>query len=275
MSESDKTTSQAQDYSDSANERSTGRFIFRKDFLGCNEFLKRLLMFATGLVTFPGYVLLNRMRLEGTEHLHRLPDRNVLFVSNHQTYFADVIALFHVFCSVRWGFVDSIRNPIYLFTPKVNSYYVAAEETMSSGLLPRILAYGGSVSIRRTWREAEKNVKRQVNLTDYTMIGTALDNGWVVTFPQGTTTPYAKGRRGTAHVIRRYNPIVVPLVIDGFNQAFHKKGLRLKKIRTDLSIRFKQPLEFDKSTSPDEILTRIMDAIEQLRPPDDRTSASQ
>lgn len=225
-------------------------------------------MTATGLFTYPGYVLFNRMQLEGTAHLAGLPDRHVLFVSNHQTYFADVISLFHVFASVKWGYRDSLRNPVYLLNPKVNVYYVAAEETMTAGLLPRILAYAGSVSIQRTWREADRDVKRQVKLTDYAMIGKALESGWVVTFPQGTTTPYARGRRGTCHIIKRYHPTVVPVVISGFDRAFHKKGLRLRKRGTALSIRIKPPLVFDPDDDADDMLHQIMTAIEQLPPTD-------
>lgn len=223
-------------------------------------------MVATGVFTYPGFTFLNRMRLEGTENLAALPDRGVLFVSNHQTYFADVIALFHIFATVRWGIADSLRNPIHLFTPKVNAYYVAAEETMTAGLLPRILAYAGSVSIKRTWREADRDVKRQVNLSEYAMIGNALECGWVVTFPQGTTTPFAKGRRGTCHIIKRYNPIVVPVVIDGFGEAFKKKGLRIRKRGTALSIHIKPPLEFGVDEDANVMLHRIMEAIEQLPP---------
>ena len=48
------------------------------------------------------------------------------------------------------GRIDSIKNVGYLWNPKLNIYYVAAKETMKSGLLPRILAYAGSVSIERT-----------------------------------------------------------------------------------------------------------------------------
>ena len=51
----------------------------------------------------------------------------------------------------------------------------------------------------------------------------------VITFPQGTTTPFKPIRKGTAHIIKRYKPIVVPIVIDGFRRSFDKKGLRVKK----------------------------------------------
>ena len=39
---------------------------------------------------------------------------------------------------------------------KLNLYYIAAGETMRSGILPKIFAYTGSVSIDRTWRSAER-----------------------------------------------------------------------------------------------------------------------
>ena len=45
----------------------------------------------------------------------------------------------------------------------------------------------------------------------------------VITFPQGTTTPFKPIRRGTAHIIKTYKPIVVPIVIDGFRRSFDKR----------------------------------------------------
>ena len=91
---------------------------------------------------------------------------------------------------------------------------------MKSGILPKIFAYAGSVSIDRTWRSAGKDVKRQVKNSDISNIGKAIDDGWVITFPQGTTTPFKPIRRGTAHIIKTYKPIVIPIVIDGFTQAW-------------------------------------------------------
>ena len=46
----------------------------------------------------------------------------------------------------------SRQNIGYLWNPKLNIYYIAAKETMNAGMLPKILAYAGSVSIERTWR---------------------------------------------------------------------------------------------------------------------------
>lgn len=129
---------------------------------------------------------------------------SVLFVSNHQTYFADVVAMFHVFNASLSGRQDSIKNLGYIWQPKMNMYYVAAAETMKKSLLTKILAYAGSISVERTWRSEGKDVKRQVKMSDITNIGVALEDGWVITFPQGTTTPWKPLRKGTAHIIKKY-----------------------------------------------------------------------
>jgi len=188
----------------------------------------------------------------------------VLFISNHQTYFADVVAMFHVFNASLSGRIDNIKNVGYLWHPKLNIYYVAAKETMKAGLLPRILAYAGSVSIERTWRENGKDIKRQVKLSDISNIKKALDDGWVITFPQGTTTPFRPVRKGTAHIIKHYKPIVIPIVIDGFRRSFDKKGLLIKKRGILQSMIIKKPLEIDyENESVDSIMEKIEYAIEQ------------
>jgi 1-acyl-sn-glycerol-3-phosphate acyltransferase len=206
----------------------------------------------------------NQLKIEGSEIIKSLPEKNVLFISNHQTYFADVVAMFHVFNASLSGRIDSIKNVGYLWNPKLNIYYVAAKETMKSGLLPRILAYAGSISIERTWREKGKEIKRQVKMSDITNIGVALDDGWVVTFPQGTTRPFKPVRKGTAHIIKHYKPIVIPIVIDGFRRSFDKKGLMIKKRGILQSMIIKEPLEFDfDNESIESILEKIEYAIEQ------------
>jgi 1-acyl-sn-glycerol-3-phosphate acyltransferase len=204
------------------------------------------------------------LHIEGSEIIKNLPEKNVLFISNHQTYFADVVAMFHVFNASLSGRIDSIKNVGYLWNPKLNMYYVAAKETMRAGLLPRIMAYAGSVSIERTWRENGQEINRQVKMSDITNIGTALDDGWVITFPQGTTKPFKPVRKGTAHIIKRYKPVVIPIVIDGFRRSFDKKGLMIKKKGILQSMIIKEPLKIDyDNDSVDSILEQIQHAIEQ------------
>ncbi len=237
---------------------------FYRDAFGHLYFLKRSLIFLLGSFTYNRYNGFNKLKVSGTKNLVDLPSQNVLFVSNHQTYFADVFAMYHVFCSVKNGFIDTIKNPVYLLNPKIDFYYVAAEETMKDNVLTKLFAYTGAVTVKRTWRAKGQDVNRKVDLTEVNNIDKALENGWVVTFPQGTTKAFAPGRRGTAHLIKKNNPIVIPVVIDGFRRAFDKKGLKIKKRGINATMTFKEPLQFDfeKETS-DDIMKRIMDAIEQ------------
>lgn len=206
----------------------------------------------------------NELQIEGSEIFKDLPDTNVLFISNHQTYFADVVAMFHVFNAGLKGRIDTIKNVGYIWNPKLNIYYVAAKETMKAGLLPRILAYAGSVSIERTWRDAGKDINRPVKMSDISNIGIALADGWVITFPQGTTKPFKPIRKGTAHIIKKYKPIVIPIVIDGFRRSFDKKGLLIKKRGILQSMHIKAPLEIDyDNESMESILEKIEFSIEQ------------
>ena len=217
-----------------------------------------------GVLTHRRYRGFNELNIVGSEVIKNLTDSNVLFVSNHQTYFADVVAMFHVFNASLHGRIDNIKNVGYLWHPKLNIYFIAAKETMKAGLLPRILAYAGSISIERTWREAGKDINRQVKMSDISDIGRALDDGWVITFPQGTTTPFRHLRKGTAHIIKKYKPIVVPIVIDGFRRSFDKKGLMIKKKGILQSMIIKEPLEFDyENDSMEDIIEKIEYAIEQ------------
>jgi 1-acyl-sn-glycerol-3-phosphate acyltransferase len=225
--------------------------------------LKKALISIIGVLTFPRLNWINKTKISGTENLNDLPKNNVLFVSNHQTYFADVIAMIHIFCSNKWHFKNKIKNPIYLLNPKIDTYFIAAEETMKSGLLPKIFAYAGSVSIKRTWRANGQEVNRQVDMNDISNIGDALNNGWVITFPQGTTKAFAPGRRGTAHIIKKYKPIVIPVTINGFRRAFDKKGLFLKKKGVTLEVKFKAPLQLNYDEDADVLLDMVMKAIEQ------------
>ena len=238
--------------------------MLKKNPFGHYLILKKWLIRYLGFMSHRRYRGFNQLHIEGSEIIKNLSDKNVLFISNHQTYFADVVAMFHVFNASLSGRIDNIKNVGYLWSPKLNIYYVAAKETMHAGLLPRILAYAGSVSIERTWRESGKEVKRQVKMSDISNIGLALNDGWVITFPQGTTKPFKPVRKGTAHIIKHYKPIVVPIVIDGFRRSFDKKGLMIKKRCILQSMIIKEPLDFDyENDSVENIMEKIEYAIEQ------------
>ncbi len=238
--------------------------LFKRNPFGHILFLKKWLIRFFGVLTHRRYRGFNEMYIDGSEIIKNLPDKNVLFISNHQTYFADVVAMFHVFNASLKGREDNIKNVGYLWNPKLNIYYVAAKETMESGLLPKILAYAGAITVERTWRAEGKDVKRDVNPNDTENIKVALQDGWVITFPQGTTRSFKPVRKGTAHIILQHKPIVIPVVIDGFRRSFDRKGLRVKKKGILQSMVIKEPLQIDyENDTVDQVVEKIEYAIEQ------------
>ena len=238
--------------------------LFKKNIFGQYLFIKKWIIRVLGVISHQRYQGFNHLEISGSDILRSLPGTNILFISNHQTYFADVVAMFHVFNASLSGRDDTLKNVAYLWNPKLNLYYIAAKETMKSGLLPKIFAYAGSISIERTWRESGKEVNRQVKMSDISNIKKALNDGWVITFPQGTTKPFKPIRKGTAHIIKYYKPVVVPIVIDGFRRAYDKKGIRIKKKNILQSMEIKPPLDIDyDNESIEKIVEKIQYSIEQ------------
>ncbi|MFK8297908.1 lysophospholipid acyltransferase family protein [Capnocytophaga cynodegmi] len=238
--------------------------LFKRSPFGQILWIKRWLIRIFGVVTHSRYNGFNQLKIEGSDVIRNLPEANVLFISNHQTYFADVAAMLHVFNASLKGRVNTIKNIGYLWNPKLNIYYIAASETMKSGLLPKILSYVGAIPVDRTWREKGKEIQREVKQSDVENIGIALNDGWVITFPQGTTSPWKPIRKGTAHLIKQYKPVVVPIVIDGFRRSFDKKGINIKKKGVQQSMVIKSPLQIDyENESVEQIVEKIEMAIEQ------------
>jgi 1-acyl-sn-glycerol-3-phosphate acyltransferase len=215
------------------------------------EPLKRFLFGALGAYDWLRFAVVNRLRIDGREHLAGLPSMGVLFVSNHLTYYMDVLAIHHALAGSRCRPWDGFRA-------NLNVRFVAAVETLNDrGLIPRVFKYTGAVPIRRTWKDGGDHVKRAVDPADLQRIGSALRRGWLITFPQGTTTAGAPVRKGTAHIIREHMPIVVPVRLDGFDLAFSRKGFRGIASGIDLGVRFGAPLSF----RADDTIERIVDVL--------------
>jgi 1-acyl-sn-glycerol-3-phosphate acyltransferase len=227
--------------------------------------LVRALVYAiVGSVSYPGLNIINRIKIEGTEHLRNLPKKNVLFVSNHQTYFAEVIAFLHIFVQLNGG--NKTNWVSLLFTQSFTSvFFVSAAETMKESWLTRLFELAGSITVKRTWNEGSKEVRQGLDVSDTRKIDRALKSSWVINFPQGTTKAFAPGRKGTVLLIRQNNPIVIPIIISGFNKAFDKKGLKLVNKGTPLTVTFKAPLEIDYNATNDEMMETIMLAIGQSK----------
>ena len=229
------------------------------------KIIRKILYFIIGIVSYPGLAIVNKLKITGTENLKGLPKKNVLFVSNHQTYFAEVITILHIFAAVKWGKKNRLGFPYYLLNPFTNVYYVAAEETMKASFLSKLFTMGGAITVKRTWTGKGTEKRKGLDPSDTRKISRALEENWIIQFPQGTTTPFAPGRKGTAHLIKLHRPIVIPIVIDGFSKAFDKKGLKLKNRGTLLTVNFKESLSVDYDASVEEILDNVMKAIGQKR----------
>jgi 1-acyl-sn-glycerol-3-phosphate acyltransferase len=215
------------------------------DKLKNNRFVRAIVYAIVGSVSYPGLALFNKIKIEGTEHLLGLPKKNVLFVSNHQTYFAEVIAFLHIFCAVKWRKKNKLGVPYYLLNPFTSVFFVSAAETMKKNFVTRLFELAGSITVKRTWNEGSTEVRKGLDPSDTRKIA------------------FAPGRKGTVLLIKQNRPIVIPINISGFNTAFDKKGLRMIKKGTALSVQFKAPLIIDYNNSNDEMMEAIMVAIGQ------------
>ena len=232
----------------------------KKNIFGQTIFLKRLIIGFVGLITHKTFRS-KRFVIRGSKNLVNLPETNVLFVSNHQTYFYDVIAMLHVFNSSVKGRVDSVKRPKYLVNPKTNLYYIASLETMKKSIITKLLTYAGAVLVQRSWRDSGESVSRDIRLEDPDKIKLALQDGWVITFPRGTTDNSKPIRKGTAHIIKNNNPLIVPINLTGFKDVFQRNGLRVINRKKDFSLEIMKPLRIDMTQNSIEEITAEIEKI--------------
>ena len=232
----------------------------KKNIFGQSIFLKRFIIGFIGLITHRTFRN-KRFVIRGSKNLFNIPETNVLFVSNHQTYFYDVIAMLHVFNSSVKGRIDSVKRPKYLINPKTNLYYIASLETMKKSLITKLLTYAGAVLVQRSWRDSGESVSRDIRLEDPDKIKLALKDGWVITFPRGTTDNSKPIRKGTAHIIKNNNPLIVPIKLIGFKDVFQRNGLRVINRKKDFSLEIMKPLRIDTTQSSIEEITIELEKI--------------
>ena len=232
-----------------------------KNIFGQYLIIKKAIIRTIGILTHKTFNN-KRFNIQGTTILNEIPKHNVLFISNHQTYFYDVIAMLHVFNASVNGRRNSLKNILYLLKPKSNIYFIAALETMKASLISKILSYAGSILIKRTWREAGKEITRNIRSEDFDNIIKALNDGWVITFPRGTTDNSKPVRSGTAYIIKQTNPIVIPVKIDGFGDVFERNSLKIKNKTKPFSIKFGNALKFHDDESIESITNQIEKIID-------------
>lgn len=219
--------------------------------------VRRAMILGIGNLATPVYFRwLNEVKAEGDELLKELPRRNVIFLSNHQTYFTEAIAFYDLLYIVH-GL--PYEDPHLRFS--------AATETMKKNLLTKVLTYAGGVTFKRSFREAGKEVNRPVDLEGISKVEEAIATGWLLHFPTGTTQRNAPIRPGMAQLLHRTKPVAVPMRVDGFRDLLlHKQfpGRTGKKatIRLfppmDLADFYAQPFEKERGRKVIEELGKVI-----------------
>src|SRR5689334_14487101 len=133
---------------------------------GISNIVRKVIYAIVGICSYPALVLINKLKISGTEHISTLPKSNVLFVSNHQTYFADVITFLHIFSAVKWRKQNRLGVPFYLLNPFTRVYYVAAEETMKSSFISKLFTLAGAITVKRTWNKGGNEKRRGLDPSD-------------------------------------------------------------------------------------------------------------
>lgn len=106
------------------------------------KLVRKIVYAIVGLFSWPGLAIINKLKISGTEHLEGLPKQNVLFVSNHQTYFADVITFLHIFCAVKWGKGESPWHSL-LFIESIHAGKLCSSRANYEGKLDQPAFYTG------------------------------------------------------------------------------------------------------------------------------------
>ena len=199
-----------------------------------DRLVRRAMILTIGNLVTPVYFRwLNSVKAEGADILAALPRKNVILLSNHQTYFTEAIAFYDLFYIVHGM---PYEDPHLRFS--------AATETMKKNLLTQILTYAGGVTFRRSFREAGQDVKRAVDFEGVSKIEEAIATGWLLHFPTGTTQKDAPIRPGIAHLLHRTKAVAVPVRIDGFREMLLYKQFP-GRTGKDATIRFFPPMDLD------------------------------
>jgi 1-acyl-sn-glycerol-3-phosphate acyltransferase len=227
----------------------------RQTFL--DRWLRRGIITSLGLgFTIPYFRLLNRVKVTGDAVIDKLPRKNVVFLSNHQTYFMEAMAIFDV-VYVRHRL--PLENPFMRFS--------AATETMKHNPLTQLFTKAGGVTFRRSFRDGGKEVKRAVDFEGVAKVEEAIAGGWLLHFPAGTTQKGAPLRPGVAQLLHRTKAVAVPVRVDGFrNLLLYRQvpGKVLKKCRVavhpplDLATFYAAPYHKDAGSEIVERLSKIL-----------------
>jgi len=214
-----------------------GAAVKRKESLEhtfLERWVRRGMIGALGVgFTLPYMRLLNKVRAEGDDLLPTLPRKNVVFLSNHQTYFMEAMAFFDLVYVRRQL---PLEDPILRFS--------AAEETMNKNALLKLAARLAGITFKRSFREGGRDVNRPVDMEGVSKLEQAITTGWLLHFPAGTTQKGAPLRPGVAQILHRTKCVAVPVRVDGFRTLLVHKQVPGKLFK-ECSITIHPPMELD------------------------------
>ena len=96
--------------------------LFKRNIFNQYIFVKKLIIRLFGMIAYGRFNWRYKPVISGAEIFEELPEKNVLIVSNHQTYFADVSFFLHVIHAALAGRPNSIKYPGFLRAKKHNIY---------------------------------------------------------------------------------------------------------------------------------------------------------
>jgi 1-acyl-sn-glycerol-3-phosphate acyltransferase len=221
-----------------------------------NRWLRRGVLASFGVgFSVPYFAILNDVHVEGDEILPDLPRRNVVFLSNHQTYFLEAVTFFDL-VYVRHQF--PLEEPVLRFS--------AAEETMKKNLLTKLMTLAGGVTFKRSFREGGIDIRRPVDMDGVERVEEAIREGWLLHFPAGTTKHGAPLRAGVSRLLHNTRAIAVPVRVDGFRDLLLHKQVPGMLFRS-CSVKIHRPLELEEFYSKPyrkEEGQRVLAELEQL-----------
>lgn len=169
------------------------------------------------LYTNPFY----RFRVEGVEHVGK--NKNYIIVANHQSVL-DIL--------------------VVLAALPIQFKFMAKQELFSIPFIGWHMKYAGYIPLHRGNRESALRAAEQARR--YLRLGLS-----VLLFPEGTRSLDGKiqdFRNGAFHIAKEEKVGILPVVIDGTNEAIPKKSWLLRK-RSNLFVSIGKPIPAEEVTS--------------------------
>jgi len=220
---------------------SRGAAIIWSVIPSCN----RALYGAAKALLLAGGKLMFRLRHEGVEHVPR--EGGLIIASNHQSHLDPPMI--------------GVGVPRFI-------HFMAKRELFKNRLLGWFMRNVGVILVDRSQGRGALE----------SALACLKEGGTVMIFPEGTrslTGRINRGRKGVAVIAHRSGAAVLPGCIEGSKKCFPVGSKTIKPGR--IKVRFAKPLRFEhipEGTIPESVLAettkKIMDAIEELAPPEMR-----